>query len=81
MDDLTRCPYCGIRAEEVCDSPPPDTCERALNTTIRPGTVRANLGGKLRAYSPHDALYSTATMVATEFWCEETKTWRPIWED
>lgn len=25
------CPYCGIKAEEVCDEPPPDICERAIS--------------------------------------------------
>lgn len=26
-----QCPYCGIKAEIVCDEPPPDICERAIN--------------------------------------------------
>lgn len=28
--DYEQCPYCGIRAEEICDSPPADICERAI---------------------------------------------------
>jgi hypothetical protein len=31
--DLERCPYCGIRTEEPCDEPPPDTCPKALEAT------------------------------------------------
>lgn len=30
-----KCPYCGIRTEEPCDEPPPDTCERALSETYK----------------------------------------------
>ncbi len=29
--DYEQCPYCGIRAEEVCDNPPPDMCDKAIN--------------------------------------------------
>lgn len=34
MEDYwEKCPYCGIKAESVCDSPPPDYCEKAINIT------------------------------------------------
>ena len=29
--ELETCPYCGITAEEVCDSLPPNLCEKAIN--------------------------------------------------
>lgn len=30
-EDLEKCPYCGFRMEDPCDSPPPDTCGKALD--------------------------------------------------
>ena len=29
--DWEKCPYCGYRMEDPCDSPPPDTCSQALD--------------------------------------------------
>ena len=36
LDELfgEKCPYCGIRTEEPCDEPPPDTCEQALRVAF-----------------------------------------------
>ena len=28
--DWEKCPFCGFRMEEPCESPPPDMCDKAL---------------------------------------------------
>ena len=43
-----------------------------------PGTLRYKKDDTWRFCSPHDPLYSTVTMLATECWDCVTKTWRPI---
>jgi len=47
------------------------------------GTLRYkdNSTGEWVITSPHDAMYSTATMCATEWWDVEQKCWRKIFED
>lgn len=46
---------------------------------LRPGTLRYfDAEGVERRASPGDALYSTVTMVATEFWDVTRGEWRAI---
>lgn len=45
----------------------------------RPGTVRfKGSDGAWITVSPYQPLYSTAIMVALEFWHSESKTWKAI---
>lgn len=32
-DAKETCPFCGLRTPTPCDTPPPDTCEHALNNS------------------------------------------------
>ena len=55
------------------------TCERS---DWRPGALRyKSQDGLWVVTEPHDAMYSTATMVATEWWDVTSQAWRPILED
>ena len=63
-----------------------EKCKFCLGTKsipyIPPGTLRArDEQGKWMVAKPHDPMYSTVTMIATEFWDAEAQNWRPIHED
>lgn len=49
----------------------------------RPGALRYTVfeTGQVIVAEPCDTLYSTITMVATEFWDSKLKRWVPIWDD
>lgn len=51
-----------------------------LDRDYRPGTLRYVRDGEPVITSPHDPYYAAATMSAKDFWCSESKQWKPIWE-
>lgn len=52
------------------------------HTDWRPGALRyKGADGVWIVTEPHSAMYSTATMVATEFWDSAAQRWRVILED
>lgn len=45
----------------------------------RPGTLRyQDQSGTWQVTAPHSPMYSTATMLATEYWDSKTEQWKPI---
>ena len=46
-----------------------------------PGSLRYLRDGEWVVVSPHQPMYSTATMLATEWWDVRNGWWRPIWPD
>lgn len=52
-------------------------------TIPRPGSLRfkdPNTGAWVEV-GPHNPMYSTATMIATEYWNAEAQEWLPIFDD
>ena len=53
-----------------------------LNQPFAAGALRyKDEDGYWRVTEPHDPMYSTATMVATEWWDSKAEEWRPIFDD
>lgn len=59
------CPYCGARGDDVCDTPPPAECERAIDRSA--GTP--NRDGVLGM-----AWWNNLSEVDRAMWCRRAKT-------
>jgi len=52
--------------------------ENKVEENYAGGTVRHKDGESWKVTSPREQMYSTALMLATEFWDSKTSTWKPI---
>ena len=51
-------------------------------TQPRAGSIRyTDDSGTVHVAHPREIMYSTVTMLATEFWCEDKGCWLPIFDD